>query len=89
MNAKLGVISEICCTFIMTILFRFPKTRPVKQFWGFLGSSGKWRDRVVCVVSMLPDEEGKQLKQQVQRITTLRGDKRRYASNKPSARETT
>jgi len=55
----------------------------------FFGSSGKWSDRVVCVVSMLPDEEGKQLKQQVQRITTLRGDKRRYASNKPSARETT
>ncbi len=50
------------------------------------GSSGKWSDRVV---SMLPDEEGKQPKQQVQRITTLRGDKRRYASNKPSARETT
>ena len=36
----------------------------------FFGSSGKWSDRVVCVVSMLPDEEGKQLKQQVQRITT-------------------
>jgi hypothetical protein len=52
----------------------------------FFGSSGKWSDRVV---SMLPDEEGKQPKQQVQRITTLRGDKRRYASNKPSARETT
>ena len=37
---------------------------------GKKGSSGKWSDRVVCVVSMLPDEEGKQLKQQVQRITT-------------------
>ena len=38
---------------------------------GKKGSSGKWSDRVVCVVSMLPDEEGKQLKQQVQRITTI------------------
>lgn len=35
------------------------------------GSSEKKSVRVVCVVSMLPDEEGKQQEQQVQRIITL------------------
>ena len=34
MNAKLGVISEICCTFAMTIIFRFPQNRPCKAVWG-------------------------------------------------------
>ena len=35
MNAKLGVISEICCTFAMTIYFRFPQNRPYKAVWFF------------------------------------------------------
>ena len=34
MNAKLGVISEICCTFAMTINFRFPQNGPSKAVWG-------------------------------------------------------
>ena len=34
MNAKLGVISEICCTFAMTIHFRFPQNGPSKAVWG-------------------------------------------------------
>ena len=38
----------------------------------FVGSSGKWSDRVVCVVSMQPAKWGKQHEQQVQRITTFR-----------------
>ena len=38
----------------------------------FVGSSGKWSDRVVCVVSMQPAKWGKQQEQQVQRITTFR-----------------
>lgn len=34
MNAKLGVISEFCCTFDMTIIFSFPsKTGPSKAVW--------------------------------------------------------
>ena len=33
-DAKLGVISEICCTFTMTIYFCFPKNRPCKAVWG-------------------------------------------------------
>ena len=36
MNAKLGVISEICCTFAMTIYFRFPQNRPYKAVWGII-----------------------------------------------------
>ena len=38
----------------------------------FVGSSGKWSDRVVCVVSMQPAKWGKQHEQQVKRITTFR-----------------
>ena len=54
MKAKLGVISEICCTFAMTINFRFPKNGPSKAVWGiFLFLMQRYKIFMTLVINSL------------------------------------
>ena len=54
MNAKLGVISEICCTFAMTMYFRFPQNRPCKAVWGiFLFLMQRYKKSITLAIKLL------------------------------------